>query len=47
MLNPLLEGFVTKTEGFDGQIIWQVVSIAVPLHQQLQKMFNLKKRRRL
>ena len=26
------------TEGFDGQIIWLIANIAVPLHQQLQKI---------
>ena len=42
MLNPLKEGFCKLREGFDGQIIWLVASIAVPLHQQLQnEMFNL------
>jgi len=38
MLNPFIGGFDTTTEGFDGQIIWSVAGIAVPLHQQLQKM---------
>jgi hypothetical protein len=27
-----------ETEGFDRQNIWLIANIAVPLHQQLQKL---------